>query len=138
MKLYNNIDLLSTPTEKQHIINKKVLDDEVSKINAKLNLSLEKTIVCIIDDDGTTRSGDKYTGMTTWLNEQGILMNFAICYNTIGTSGKYTVSELQNLQAKGNDILVHGLTKLQDLNSEDEVVEELQKAIKFHYKSFLS
>ena len=132
MKLYNNIDLLSTPTEKQHIINKKVLDDEVSKINAKLNLSLEKTIVCIIDDDGTTRSGDKYTGMTTWLNEQGILMNFAICYNTIGTSGKYTVSDLQNLQAKGNDILVHGLTKLQDLNSEDEVVEELQKAIKFH------
>ena len=132
MKLYNNIDLLSTPTEKQHIINKKVLDDEVSKINAKLNLSLEKTIVCIIDDDGTTRSGDKYTGMTTWLNKQGILMNFAICYNTIGTSGKYTVSELQNLQAKGNDILVHGLTKLQDLNSEDEVVEELQKAIKFH------
>ena len=132
MKLYNNIDLLSTPTEKQHIINKKVLDDEVSKINAKLNLSLEKTIVCIIDDDGTTRSGDKYTGMTTWLNEQGILMNFAICYNTIGTSGKYTVSDLQNLQTKGNDILVHGLTKLQDLNSEDEVVEELQKAIKFH------
>ena len=132
MKLYNNIDLLSTPTEKQHIINKKVLDDEVSKINAKLNLSLEKTIVCIIDDDGTTRSGDKYTGMTTWLNKQGILMNFAICYNTIGTSGKYTVTQLQDLQTKGNDILVHGLTKLQDLNSEDEVVKELQKAIKFH------
>ena len=61
MKLYNNIDLLSTPTEKQHIINKKVLDDEVSKINAKLNLSLEKTIVCVVDDDGTNRTSDRYT-----------------------------------------------------------------------------
>lgn len=132
MKLYNNIDLLSIPTEKQHIINKKVLDDEVSKINAKLNLSLDKTIVCIVDDDGTNRTSDRYTGMTTWLNDKGIPMNFAICHDTIGTSGKYTVTEIQDLQAKGNGILVHGNPKLTTLADETEVVEELQKAIKFH------
>ena len=132
MKLYNNIDLLSTPTEKQHIINKKVLDDEVSKINAKLNLSLEKTIVCIVDDDGTNRTSDAYTGMTTWLNDKGIPMNFAICHDTIGTSGKYTVTQLQELQAKGNDILIHGNPKLTTLADETAVITEIESALQFH------
>ena len=92
----------------------------------------QKAIVCIVDDDGTNRTSDAYTGMTTWLNDKGIPMNFAICHDTVGTSGKYTVTELQELQANGNDILVHGNPKLTTLADETEVVEELQKAIKFH------
>ena len=92
----------------------------------------QKTIVCIIDDDGTNRTGDKYTGMTTWLNDKGIPMNFAICHDTIGTSGKYTVTELQELQANGNDILIHGNPKLTTLADETEVIAEIESALQFH------
>lgn len=99
--------------------------------------TLDKTIVCVIDDDGTTRTNDSYTGMTTWLNNQGIPLGFAICYDTIGTSGKYTVAQLQELQAKGNDILIHGNTRLQDFTTVDEVREELEKAKQFNIDNSL-
>ena len=136
--LKNNIQLEAEPTNSNDIIKKKTLDNEVNKIESRLDLSLEKTIVCIIDDDGTTRSGDSYTGMTTWLNGQGIPMNFAICYDTIGTGGKYTVSQLQDLQAKGNDILIHGNTRLQDFADENAVIEELEKAKQFNIDNGLT
>lgn len=122
----------NNPISNDDAVNKQYVDDEISKINAKLNLSLEKTIVCIIDDDGTNRTSDAYTGMTTWLNDKGIPMNFAICYDTIGTSGKYTVTELQELQANGNDILIHGNPELVNLTSETEVITEIESALQFH------
>ena len=93
---------------------------------------LDKTIVCVVDDDGTKWSSDQHTGMTTWLKNQKIPMNFAICYDTIGASGKYTVTELQELQANGNDILIHGNPKLVNLTSEDEVISEIESALQFH------
>ena len=92
----------------------------------------QKAIVCIVDDDGTNRTSDAYTGMTTWLKDKGIPMNFAICHDTIGTSGKYTVTELQELQANGNDILIHGNPKLVNLTSENDVINEIEAALQFH------
>jgi hypothetical protein len=96
------------------------------------SMPLKKAIICIVDDDGTTRTNDSYTGMTSWLNSQGVPMDFAVCYDTVGTSGKYSVSQLQELEAKGNEVLIHGTKRLQDFNTIDEVKTELETAIKFH------
>ena len=96
------------------------------------SMPLEKTIVCIVDDDGTTRTNDSYTGMLSWLNNQGIPMNFAICYDTVGTGGKYTITQLQELQNSGNGILIHGSKRLQDFNTIDDVRTELETALQFH------
>lgn len=96
------------------------------------SMGLNKAIVCVIDDDGTTRSQDEYTGMTSWLNNQGIPMDFAIMSSAVGSDGKLTVAQLKELEAKGNGILSHGGTRLQDCKSEDEVRSKLRSAVNFY------
>ena len=55
-----------------------------------------------------------------------------MCQTWILWHGKYTVTELQELQAKGNDILIHGNPKLTTLANETEVITEIEKALQFH------
>lgn len=63
--------------------------------------------VVIIDDDGTTRILDNYTGMLSWLNNKNIPLSLACITTTIGTSGKLTLEQLHNLEAQGNEVVCH-------------------------------
>lgn len=68
---------------------------------------LAQTTVVIIDDDGTNRILDNYTGMLSWLNNQNIPLTLACISTTIGTSGKLTLEQLHNLEAQGNEVVCH-------------------------------
>lgn len=74
---------------------------------------VRKAIISIIDDDGTGRAMDNYTGLTTWLNNQDIPMAFALPKSQT----KYTSSNIPTLKEAGNEFVLHGLTTSDDFNA---------------------
>lgn len=80
---------------------RKVVCDSLKK---KLMLEDRKAIITIIDDDGSGRTEDAYTGMRSWLNERNIPLTYAVPKNTTSLN-----QHMSNILAMGNEIVVHGL-----------------------------
>lgn len=86
--------------------------EDKSDSSTEETTTTRKAIISIIDDDGTGRCMDNYTGLTTWLNNQDIPMAFALPKSQT----KYTTSNIPTLQASGNEFVLHGLTTNDDFN----------------------
>ena len=77
------------------------------------NKETKKAIISIIDDDGSGFTEDAYSGMRTWLNNQGIPMAYALPLNAPNLD-----PYVSDILASGNEIIPHGLTANDGYNKE--------------------
>lgn len=70
---------------------------------------LSKTLITIIDDDGTTGTDDNHTGIRTFLHSKNIPLTYAVPCSSVGVAtGKMTLATLQELVADGDEVVLHG------------------------------
>ena len=80
---------------------------------ANQELESRKAIISIIDDDASGYTEDAYSGMRTWLNNQGIPMAFAVPLSQMHNLDAF----VSDILASGNEIIPHGLTVNDDYNT---------------------
>lgn len=133
-----NPDQYYTKAEIEELI-RNSLEVSKSEENDESETLERKAIITIIDDDGTARTEDTYTGMRTWLNERNIPLTYAVPKNVTSING-YVDDLLEN----GNEIVVHGLSTGDNYNTgyeddleqfEADVVESKEWAVENGYPS---
>ena len=79
--------------------------------------SSDKCLISIIDDDGTNRTSDTYTGIRSFLRSKNIPMAFAVPTNAPGGGGSYSLAQLKQMVSEGDEVLMHGVTTSDNANS---------------------
>lgn len=88
---------------------KSQIDDSVQQIADSLPTKKQKAVITIMDDGDRKISDDNHIGLTSFLNEKGIPLCFAVSKaHTTEGSAYYTVDELHALEALGNEVVVRG------------------------------
>ena len=77
----------------------------------------DKCLISIIDDDGTNRTNDNYTGIRSFLKNKNISMAFAVPSNVPDGSGAYTLAQLKQMVSEGDEVLMHGVTTSDNANT---------------------
>ena len=71
--------------------------------------SSPKTLITIIDDDGTNCTSDANTGIRTFLHEKNIPLTFAVPVTApTKSSGTYSIAQLTEMIAEGDEVIMHG------------------------------
>lgn len=71
--------------------------------------SSPKTLITIIDDDGTLGTSDANTGIRTFLHERNIPLTFAVPVTApTKPSGTYSIAQLSEMIAEGDEVVMHG------------------------------
>lgn len=72
---------------------------------------VQKCIITIVDDDGTNRTNDTYTGILSFLNTRNIPLTLAVPSESPSkSSGTYNLAQLHELESAGNEVIMHGVT----------------------------
>ncbi len=71
--------------------------------------SSPKTLITIIDDDGTDSTSDVNTGIRSFLHERNIPLTFAVPTTApTKSSGTYSIAQLSEMIAEGDEVVMHG------------------------------
>lgn len=127
IKMIQNIEASTLNPEKYYTkeevekLIKVALEEVKGEKDESESESVRKAIITIIDDDGTARTEDAYTGMRTWLNERKIPLTYAVPKN-VTSLDKYKADILE----KGNEIIAHGLSTSDNYNTGYEDLEQFE------------
>jgi hypothetical protein len=89
------------------------VDGIETQFDGKLEKKVDKPkcVITIIDDDGTNRTNDQYTGIISFLNNKGIPLTLAVPTEAPSkSSGTYKLAELHTLEEAGNEVIMHGVS----------------------------
>ena len=99
--------LLSTGTKIAEID----VDGDTTNLFAPNSAEEKKCVISIVDDDGTNRTSDYYTGILSYLNGKGIPLTLAVPVDAPSkSSGTYNLTQLHDIVNAGNEVVMHGQT----------------------------
>lgn len=89
------------------------VDSIETQFDGKLDKKVDKPkcIITIIDDDGTNRTSDNYTGILSFLNTRNIPLTLAVPSEAPSkSSGTYNLAQLHEIESAGNEVIMHGVS----------------------------
>lgn len=88
----------------------------------------KKCVITIVDDDGTNRTSDTYTGILSYLNNKNIPLTLAVPTDApTKSSGTYNLTQLHNIVDAGNEVVLHGQTSTDTTRT--QTLEEFQTCV---------